>query len=367
LPLPLLVVRGPRRRSSSRFKPSTPPDPVPPTPVGVVLASIDDNVITGPQVLRPHTVHRLQLAVTVDGWPDWATALDAELVSHLTVEEAETPTFTWRRPADTDTPLTGDGTLILRFGLSAGQPAPPFLVTLRFRGTQDENPTNTPCDVTGHKELRLRPFDATRDALTHYPVVDERLLKLYEQLHGAGYDEAQLQAFGRLLTAVCRAGFTMTWEKRYKKGARVLERDFHDELHVRLKADPELGGRVERGTASALGFLDVRHDGITVELKVERNTAVTQATAPKYIGQPTQYAAADGARLSILCVLDISPKESPVGTPENYIFQLQPALHGLTNPEAPSLVTVVIVNGNLPSPSSWSRRRVAQRSEAAQR
>jgi len=54
----------------------------------------------------------------------------------------------------------------------------------------------------------------------------------------------------------------------------------------------------------------------------------------------------------------MSPKMSPVGTAENYLSQIEPALHGLTNPEAPSLVTAVVVNGNLPSPSSWSRRKI---------
>ena len=88
---------------------------------------------------------------------------------------------------------------------------------------------------------------------------------------------------------------------------------------------------------------------------------MTRSHAPKYMGQPTQYAAADGARLSILCVLDMSPKESPVGTPENYMFTLDPALHGLENPEAPSLVAVVVVNGNLPPPSSFSRRKTRLR------
>jgi hypothetical protein len=119
--------------------------------------------------------------------------------------------------------------------------------------------------------------------------------------------------------------------------------------------DPELGGRVERNESLALGYLDVRHDGNTAELKVEKQTTVTQERAPKYMGQPTQYAAADGARLSILCILDMSPKTVPVGTPENYMWQIEPALHGISNPEAPSLVTVVVINGDLPTPSSWSR------------
>jgi hypothetical protein len=129
------------------------------------------------------------------------------------------------------------------------------------------------------------------------------------------------------------------------RGTRVTETQFHDELHRRLTADPELGGRVERGSPLALGFLDVRHDGITAELKVARKVPVTKDNAPKYIGQPTQYAAADGARLSILTILDMSPKVLPIGTPENYLFLLEPRHHGLTNPEAPSLVVVLVDNG----------------------
>ena len=222
--------------------------------------------------------------------------------------------------------------MIVRFGLPAGTPAPPFLIALRWRGHRDGRLVTEPIDVAGHRQIRFRPFDASRDALTTYPVLDERLLSLYDNLTGAGYDEDQLQAFCRLFTAICRAAFPMMWEPKYKRGTKISERKFHDDLHARLMADPELGGRMERGTPLALGFLDVRHDGITAELKVERRTPVTRETAPKYIGQPTQYASADGARLSILCVLDMTDKPCPVGTPENYVFPLPPALHGLTNP-----------------------------------
>jgi hypothetical protein len=149
------------------------------------------------------------------------------------------------------------------------------------------------------------------------------------------------------------------WDPRYKRGTTIREKEFHDDLYARLQQEAELGGRIERGSRLALGFLDVRHDGITAELKVERRTPVSQTTAPKYMGQPTQYAAADGARLSILSVLDMSPKSAPAGVPENYMFTLEPALHGLTNPEAPSLVAVIVINGNHPAPSSWSRRKIA--------
>jgi hypothetical protein len=360
LPVPLLLVRG--RRPGSAPAPSVDDEAtLDQAPVAVVLAHLDGLLVTGPQVLRPNMVYTLRLEVRIGDWPEWADRLDAEIVSHLSEAEVELPSFTWRKPipgVDDAGTLVGEGTLLLRFGLAAGQPAPPFLVALRFRGDRDGERLHRDCDIAGHSELRLRPFDASRDGLTQHRVVDERLLQLYEGLHGAGYDEDQIQAFCRLLTATCRAGLAMMYSQPYKRGQKVTERQFHDDLHQRLMRDPELGGRIERGSPLALGFLDVRHDGITAELKVERKTPVTRESATKYIGQPTQYAGADGARLSILCVLDMSPKANPTGTLENYVWPLQPALHGLTNPEAPSIVTVLVINGGLPPPSSWSRRRI---------
>ena len=288
--------------------------------------------------------------------------LELDLVTHLTPAEITVPTFTWGRAdhaGDGET-FIKSGALILRFGVASGQNAPPLRPRLLWRGTRDGAPAWQAVDVSGHRELRLRPYDATRDKATDYPVFDERLLGLYDSLARAGYDDGQLQAFGRLLTSVCRAGLRMTWDKQYRRGRRVTEREFHDDLHDELVADPDLGGRVERGRPLALGFLDTRHDGITAELKVERRTPVTRETAPRYMTQPTQYAAADGARLSILAILDMSKKELTVGAPENYLFTLEPRLHGLDGPDAPSLVAVLIINGNMPPPSSWSGRAPAE-------
>lgn len=361
IPIPVPVVRGPRRYV--RADHATPHRDTDDNrrPIAVVLASIDGRLVTGPEVLTSHTVHELTLQVQADPWPDWAERLDAELLTHLTQEDITTPGFGWHRDQHTGDGETylQSGPLVLRFGLPAGRSAPPFLLRLTWRGNHDGRPRSQSLDITGHRELRLRPFDATRDLLTNYAVFDERLLDLYERLARSRYNHDQLQAFCRLLTAICRIGLRMTWDKEYRRGTRVTERKFHDDLYDRLLAEPELEGRLERGSPLALGFLDVRHDGITAELKVERKTPVTRESAPKYIGQPTQYAAADGARLSILAILDMSPKVLPVGTPENYLFEMGPQHHGLENPEAPSLVATLIVNGNMPTPSSWSRRRTA--------
>lgn len=325
--------------------------------VAVSMIFIDERLLTGTAVLAPDTVYTLGVELQVDEWPEWADRLDLEMVGGLSPSEIQLPTMTWRKPPDFDGTLRGEGTLVLRFSLPSGRPAQPFAVVVSWSGASDGRVRSERLDIAGHREIRLRPFDSTRDALTTFDVVDEQLLELYSSLSATEYPDEEIQAFCRLFTAVCRAGFTYTWDKKYRRGTRVTEKQFHDDLYADLLADSDLEGRVNRGSPLALGYLDIRHDRITAELKVERFVAVTKESAPKYMRQATQYAAADGRHISILAILDMSPKELPVGTPENYLFTLVPALHGLKNPEAPSLVAVVVVNGNMPSPSSWSRRK----------
>ncbi|MFF4728028.1 FAD-dependent monooxygenase [Streptomyces mirabilis] len=113
--------------------------------------------------------------------------LEAELISYFTPNEAERPAHLRSRRPRTDGPvrLNATGTLLLRFALPAGHPAPPFPVHLRRRGTRNGKPVVQSLDVAGHREIRFRSFDASRDFLTTFPVFDERLLAFYERLHHA--------------------------------------------------------------------------------------------------------------------------------------------------------------------------------------
>ena len=360
LPAPMTYIRALERGHRGRtWTPSPDPEPDSPT-VAVALVSIDDTLLTGPAIVDPTLTHTLTLQVQTDPWPDWVERLDAELISTLDETELQRPALTWQRHQHTGDPNTyeGTGSLHVRYAVPTIQHAPPVLVRLTWRGTDsDGEPRSLALDVAGHREFRVRPYDPARDSTTQYEVFDEHLLAIYESLGTAGYPHGQLQAFARLLNAISRAGLAMTWNKKYRRGRYVGERQFHDDLHAELLADPTLEGRVERGTPLAHGYLDTRHDGITAELKVARDHPVTPEAATKYIGQPTQYAAADGSRLSILVILDMSPKVLPIGTPENYLFVLGPKQHGMTDPHSPSVVVTLVINGNLPVPSSWSRRK----------
>lgn len=360
LPAPLLFIRSPERQHGfGPWRPAAEPEPDSAT-VAVVLVSIDDTLLTGPAIVDPALTHTLTLQVQTDPWPVWVDRLDAELISTLNETELQRPALTWQRHQHTGDPTTyeGTGSLHVRYAVPTTQHAPPVLVRLTWRGAdEDGNPKSQALDVAGHREFRVRPYDPARDATTQYEVFDEYLLGIYEKFAAAGFPHQQLQPFARLLNAISRAGLAMTWNKKYRRGQYVRERQFHDDLHAALLADPTLEGRVERGTPLGHGYLDTRHDGITAELKVARDQPVTPESATKYIGQPTQYAAADGARISILVVLDMSRKVLPIGTPENYLFVLGPKQHGMTNPQSPSVVVTLVINGNLPVPSSWSRRK----------
>lgn len=361
LPTPLLFIRS-SEHTRTRGRPWKPPaEPQPQSPnVAVALVSIDDKLLTGPAIVDPNLTHTLTLNVQTDPWPEWVTRLDAELISTLNHAELQRPALTWTRNEHTGDSQTfeGTGTLHVRYSVPTAQHAPPVLIRLTWRGADtDGKPVSQDLDVAGHREIRIRPYDHARDATTEYEVFDEHLHALYENLAAAGYPHEHLQAFARLLNATSRIGLAMTWNKKYRRGRYIRERDFHNDLHTGLLADPTLEGRVERGTPLALGYLDTRHDGITAELKVARDQPVTAETAPKYIGQPTQYAAANGTRLSILVILDMSRKVLPIGTPENYLFVLNPQQHGMNQSHSPSVVVTLVINGNLPVPSSWSRRK----------
>ena len=102
--------------------------------------------------------------------------------------------------------------------------------------------------------MRLRPFDATTDALARRPQLDERIVRMYSVLHDMDLNSDDVQAFCRLYTAIVDKAIDLQFDRVYGKGARVTERAFHDDLFNRLLSDPVLEGRDRRGNRTAGGF-----------------------------------------------------------------------------------------------------------------
>jgi len=353
VPLPLRVIEEERDWS---FRPPGPADEDGQrTAPAVGICRLDGVLVTNAHVLRPDEVHDLGLEIRLTEWPDRATALEVTFLSVLSPDQARLPSFAFPRvPPDDDgiCRLSASGSLSVSFTLPAGAPPLAFPIAARFTGPG----LDEVLPVAGHSELRLRPFDATTDALTRRPQLDERIVDMYSVLDGMDLDADDVQAFCRLYTAIADKAVDMQYERSYmRKGGGVTERSFHDDLFDRLLADPALEGRVQRGTRAAGGFLDIIHDRINAELKVAKNTGVTVETSHKYLGQAADYAADTGSQLSILVVLDMTKTKNPPGVLENYLGFMKPALAGLDDPKFPSLVGVIIIKGSLLIPSGYSR------------
>jgi hypothetical protein len=67
------------------------------------------------------------------------------------------------------------------------------------------------------------------------------------------------------------------------------------------------------------------------------------------MSQPEHYAADRDSQISVLVILDDSPKSEPPGVLANYMGWLRPSLRGLTDPRYPSLVAVVIIPHPIPN------------------
>lgn len=338
-------------------------------PLAVCVADLRGAPITDIFVVRPSEVYTLGMTVWLSNWPEWAEACIVEPMSIISREALSLPKYVFSpdeaQPAPGGILLEGKRPLYCKVEQPVADPAIDCPLLVRFLGNGKEQSA----EVAGYRRLRLRPFDPSKDALTEHEQTDQRLLAMYDRLTSPDYDTEDVRAFCRLFSSCVRAAQAIVFDKMFRKGVRVTEAMFHDELERVLRADPELEGRLTRRDAVAGGFDDLLHDDVIAELKVVRDRPVRIEDCARYLGQPTQYGVGRGSQLSILVVLDHSRKDAPPGDLKNYIGWLQPRLHGLEDSRYPSLVGVLIINTNLPVPSTWSGQRleVVQDEENANR
>lgn len=331
----------------------------PPTPLAVCLVVIDGTPVTHAHIVHTQRVYDLDITVRLTDWPEWATHLEVEFLSELLQPTAiSLPSFTAARPGRDSLGLftvEGRGQLVLAANQRAG--ARPLSCALAVRlCSEDRQPEVV--ETAGYAELRIRAFDPSRDELSGHSQLDERLVGMLSALHDPAILDGDARAFCRFFTAITRAAVKMQADNLFRRGENIRESGFQEELFDRLLDDPSLGKRVRREEPRSGGFADLVHDGIVAELKIERKTPATVENAVRYLGQPVQYATSGGSQLSILCILDVCAKEAPAGVLENYVDWLKPAVHGLHDSKYPSLVGVIILNGNLPLPSGWAGRRI---------
>jgi hypothetical protein len=357
LPAPLPLVKIESRRPTVNV--TADETELPPTAVCVLL--VDGQPITDIVTVEKGCAHELTVEIRLPGWPEWATRCDVTLLTTLPVDALTVPAVSFTQ-ADAvvdqiGVRLSQSGTLFC--SIDRRPASPPFDLPLLVRFTGSDR-REVLADVAGYTRLRMRSWDPALDQRTQHRQMDARLDKIYDRvLDDHTLDQADVGAFIRLFTACVRAGQSIMFDQAFRAGKKVTETQFHDELETRLRADPTLEGRLTRRDAVGGGFDDLLHDDIIAELKVEKTTARTLDNCARFVGQPTQYGVGRGSRLSILVLLDHSPKKSPPGQFNNYVGLLSPQLHGLADPPPyPSLVGVIIINTHWRLPSNWARRAI---------
>lgn len=351
IPLPTPLIAAPSARRPTR---AATEEEDPAAPRAVCLVSHDGSPLVAPVVVRPGTVHALTVTARVLDWPETFPELVIQPLSVWPASAAEATEIRLERPEKSSDGIheaEGTTNVVLHATAAASQP-----VGFTFKGDLRGEVTQ-PTLILGYTGFALRPFDPTLDVETGIEVVDGRLRELFEVLRGKA-PEGEVGAFARLMSAACRAAVRIQADNIFRKGTKVPEDDFQSQMQARLGMAAELGGRLHR-CQQAGGVTDLVHDDIPLELKVEPDEPVTQQVAARHVGQPVQYATGGGKQLSVLCILDMASKEAPVGVLANSVYLLEPRLHGLTEPEYPSWVGVVVIGGNLPVPSAWSGKRLS--------
>jgi hypothetical protein len=157
-----------------------------------------------------------------------------------------------------------------------------------------------------------------------------------------------LKALTHLLT-------TYAQEAIYKGRRDVLEAEFHATVLHDLRNI--LGQDVQEHPSQAGGIPDIRYRGVIVELKVERENGNREHISKKYAAQSVQYAGVEAKQVSMLLVLDLTSKDRPPGDIRNDIILTSVETHGGDDESKrfPSKAFIFVVNGNMKSPSSYSR------------
>jgi hypothetical protein len=333
-------------------------EPAPATPRAVFLLQLGDQPLTGPVLVRPNSAYDLTVEARVLDWPSWADRINVRFLSRWQQIAAEVPEVSLERPAEDAAGVwraVSTGAVVVR--ATPAQPDKPMLFTIEAELEGDGR--RETIEVLGYSELALHAYDPAVDYITGSEVIDQRVWEVLVEVGSSGVPTAERDAFGRLFRTLANEAQKLVANRTFRSGEHVREAEFQQRLLE--GAQSVLGAaNVRTGTDVAGGTMDIVYlDTLTAELKVERETPATLERAPRYLGQPAQYAAGAGRQLSILCILDVTDRAAPVGVLANNIGVLRPALAGMEDPSYPTLVGVIVASGGLPLPSDWAGTRVA--------
>jgi len=314
--------------------------------VAFLKFTIDGKPVGETHYLSPGELHDLDVEVRVSRWPADASALVLEPVTIEPPGTYQLATFSIDAPlGDGPFRLTKRGRAMLSVPQHFGARPYEFKYVARFLPSGAEQPV----DTVGQRTLLLEGVNPTLHPLTGYANLDRKLLAIRDHLRGAsGINQEELADVLALAAPLANLAGQARQDNYFK--TVISESKFQKEITRILRANANVGATLDEHPHAAGGITDLSFKGIRLELKAEPIQNMVFDDCARYLEQTSSYVAANGKRLGLLCVLDCSPKQRPAFPAEDGIGV---QVHRIT--QTAVFVITILIQGNLASPSSFSR------------
>ncbi len=273
-----------------------------PAPVELAVAflrfAIDGVPAAETHFLTPREAHDLEIEVRVSRWPEKAESLD---LTPMSIEAASTysfPSFSFNKPqGDPPFVVKQNGRAVLNVAQSLNARPFEFKYAAHFRPLVTES-----LSVVGQRTLRIEGFDLAKAPITGYRGLDERLIKIRDELRTQpAMNQEDLGSILIVLNVLASLSARALQDSLFKGG--WSEAQFQAEVRNELRRNPHIGSELEEHPHAAGGS-----------------------------------------------VLDSSPKDTPPYPAEEGIEVL------MRRPKNQTVcIVAVVIQGNLAMPSSLSR------------
>jgi hypothetical protein len=357
IPVPPFIVKADEIRTvpGSEQKASAPVAKRDVPAVVRVMLTVDQRPWASPQRLQPGVVYDSAVVVTIPDWPEGMDQLILDYSTTLPESSWEITPFVIDKTDDVPAEIRRQGHV--RFTGVQSVFSEPVSIQLRARFVARADAAKSKlATIVGYHRLRVRVRDGASDPMSKYPAIDPVMSDLAEKVRDVpGVAPAHWEDFVHALSAIGNILGNTANEAAYRTGEKITEAEFHRRLLHDMRV--LLGPDVKDGTHQAAGITDLQYRTVTIELKVETKISERAEIFDRYEGQAVQYGSGIGSQLGILCVLDLTEKDVPPAPPQNSIKLLKPPVHGFPNGDAqyPAYLAALVIDGNLRSPSSYSR------------
>lgn len=322
-----------------------------------VIVFLDHSPLSSPQLLKSNIVYPILFRIRGLVWPKDATRLGLDLLTTCPASVYSVSQFTLDSSnCASSAEYGGDisGQIVFNSAQSGLLDDLIFTVRAAFEYSDGSLKEIT---VIGHNEICLRVIDEdSHPLITGNRLLDRHIEELVTKLlRQSPRTREELPDLLSMLQALTRLLATYVQAAIYKGRNDVSEAEF--QITVLRDLRLILGQEVQEHPQQAGGITDIRYRGVIVELKVEKENGDREHISRKYTSQPVQYAGVEARQVSILMVLDLTSKDKPPGDIRNDIILTDVETHGgqEKSKKFPSKAFVFVINGNMKSPSTYSR------------